>query len=263
MTLRTPAAIVAIVLMLSAVSVVAADTATSFAEDQYYILSLGPLAAEVDSIRTTAQTAGFSVIAYDGNIPQAFRAGLESPLDGANSVLSDERLLLVDGDRLFLRQIGEQFTFTVRRSETAYELVVDPHEDLPISDVLGTVLGILQPLGILGNEANVDIQAYAKDDLKGPAAPSDAAMESTLYGLRVARDWFAHAAAKQLELIGLRVEVVAEMVPDASLEATFEPYVVEDAIGLIKFSLPIDQLLPLARSAAVAYLRPPYRPSIP
>ena len=69
MTLRTPAAIVAIVLMLSAVSVVAADTATSFAEDQYYILSLGPLAAEVDSIRTTAQTAGFSVIAYDGNIP--------------------------------------------------------------------------------------------------------------------------------------------------------------------------------------------------
>ncbi len=262
MTLRVGTAVVAAVLAFASLSLTAADATTAFLQTHYYILPLGPMSVDMDSLRQAAQTAGLSVIVYDGDLAQAFRGDSTAASD-VETALSDPQLLVIDGDRFLLREIGEHFTFTVRPSDGSYELVIDPHQDQQIADALGSVLGSMQSLGILGNEVSLSIQAYAKDDLKGPTPPDDAALESTLYSLTIARDWFEYAVTKQLTLVGLRVEVVAEMVTDASLEELFLPYVVEQTDGLVKLSLPIDRLLALARSNAVGYLRTPYHPSVP
>ena len=262
MMLRSGITIALAVLLLGSLSAGAADATTSFLQTHYYLLSLGQVSADVDSVRQAAQSSGFSVIAYDGDSAQTFRG--DDPAGAtAESVLSDERLLIVDGGRFFLRESGEGFTFSVRPSENGYELVVDPQQDLPMSDVLGAVLVALQSMGILENEVNLNIQAHAKNDPKGPPPPAGVAIESTLYSLVIARDWFDFAATKALTLVGLRVEIVAEILPGASLVEPFASYVVEEVEGLTKLSLPIDLLLALARSSAVSYVRVPYHPSVP
>ena len=262
MTIRSRTVTVLAVFLLSALSVGAADATTSFLQTHYYLLSLGPAAADVESIRRTTQSSGYSVIAYDGDSVQAFRGNEPAGAD-PGAVLSDERLLVVDGDRFLLREARDGFTFSVRPAEDGYELVIDSRQDLAMSDVLGSVLGGLQSLGILGNAASLDVRAYAKDDPKGPQPPAGVAIESTLYSLLVARDWFGYAATKGLTLVGLRVEVVAELVPGASLAEPFASFAVEEAEGLAKLLLPIDQLLALGRSSAVGYVRTPYHPSVP
>lgn len=262
MILRRNIAIVFAVLLLGHMSAVATDATTTFLQSHYYILSLGQVAADADSIRHAAQSSGFSVIMYEGNSAQAFRG--DDPVGtAAEAVLTDERLLVVDSGRFLLRESGDGFTFSVRPSETGYELVIDPQQDLSIPETLGSTLVALQSMGILGAEASLDVQAFAKDDLKGPPPPPGVAIESTLYSLLLARDWLDYAATKEITLVGLRVEIVAEILPDASLAEPFVPYVVNEAEGLAKLFLPVDQLLALARSSAVGYVRVPYRPSIP
>jgi hypothetical protein len=262
MILRSGTAITLAVLLLGSVSVCATDATTGFLQTHYYLLSLGQIAADVDSVRQAAQSSGFSLVVYDGDSAQGFR-GHDPVTATAETVLSDDRLLVVDSGRFFLRQSGDGFIFSVRPTENGYELVVDPLQDLSMSDVLGSVLAVLQSMGILGNEADLNVQAYARNDLKGPPPPAGVAIESTLYSLLVARDWFDYATTKGLALVGLRVEIVAEILPGASLAEPFTSYVVEQVEGLAKLSLPIDQLLALARSSAVGYVRVPYRPSVP
>jgi len=262
MMLRRSSVVLFAVLLVGCASAMASDAATTFLQSHYYLLSLGQVAADADSIRHAAQSSGFSVIVYDGASAQAFR-GDDAAGTAAEAVLTDERLLIVDSERFLLREARDGFAFSVRPSETGYELVVDPQKDLSISEVLGSVLASLQSMGILGDEVGLDIQAFAKDDLKGPPPPADVAIESTLYRLVLARDWLDYAATKGITLVGLRVEIVAEMLPGASLAEPFAPYVVNEAAGLAKLFLPIDQLLALARSSAVGYVRVPYRPSIP
>lgn len=262
MTSRCGTAIALAFLLLGTFSVVAADATTSFLQTHYYLLSLGRVAADIESIRQAAQSSGYSVIAYSGDSVQTYR-GAETLGTDPGAVLSDERLLVVDSGRFLLRESGEGFVFAVRPVEIGYELVIDPQQDLAMSDVLGSVLIALQSMGILGNEASLDVQAYVKDDPKGPQPPAGVAIESTLYSLLVARDWFGYAASKGLSLVGLRVEVVAELVPGAALAEPFVSFVVEEAEGRAKLLLPIDQLLVLARSDAVGYVRTPYHPSVP
>jgi hypothetical protein len=259
---RSGTAIALIVLLLGSLPAGATGDTASFLPTHYYLLSLGQIAADVDSVRQAAQSSGFSVIAYNGDSAQGFRG--DDPVDAAaETVLSDERLLVVDSGRFLLRDFGDGFTFSVRPTENGYELMIDPQQELLMSDVLGSVLGALQSMGILGNEVDLTIQAYAKDDPKGPPPPSGVEIESTLYSLLIARDWFDYAATKGLSLVGLRVEVVAETLAGASLAEPFSSHVVEEVEGLAKLSLPIDQLLALARSSAVGYVRVPYRPSVP
>ena len=260
--LRSGTAIAVAMILLGSLPAAAADATTSFLQNHYYLLSLGQVATDVDSVRQAAQSSGFSVIAYDGDSAQVFQG--DDPVSAtAESVLSDEKLLVVDSGRFFLRGPGDQFTFSVRPTEDGYELVVDPQQDLPMAGVLESVLVALQSMGIVGNEVDLNVQAYAKDDPKGPPPPAGVAIESTLYSLLVARDWFDYALTKGLTLIGLRIEIVAETLPGASLAEPFSSYVIEEVEGLAKLSLPIDQLLALARSSAAGYVRVPYHPSVP
>ncbi|MCK5246910.1 hypothetical protein KAR02_08430 [Candidatus Bipolaricaulota bacterium] len=239
-----------------------ANVPTSFAATHYYILSLGEMPVDLSALIQTTQSAGYSIIQYDGDTATVYRGGEAVDMD-ATTVLADEYVLLVDGSRFYLREIGEAYAFTVRPAEVGYELVINPQQELSINDTLASILTALQQIGILGNEVNLEFASFAKADLKGPAAPTGVFIESTLYGLMVAEDWFVYAAAKGFTQVGLRVEIVAEKVPGGVLDAEFIDYVVEETESLVKLLLPIDKLLVLAKSSSIGYVRIAYQPAVP
>jgi hypothetical protein len=214
---------------------------------------------DLPALIQTTQSSGYSVIDYGA--PVSGESGVDS--GRAVSVLEGAAFLLVDHDRFYLREVGETYTFTVRASELGYELVINPQQDLSVNDALGSILMALQQLGILGSEVNLDFASFAKADLKGPASPAGAPMDSTLYGLVVSEDWFAYAASKLITQAGLRVEVVAEKIPGGVLSSEFSDYVVEETDLLVKLLLPIDELLTLAKSSSIGYVRIAYQPLIP
>jgi hypothetical protein len=239
-----------------------ADVPATFASTHYYILSLGGMSVDLTALQQTAQSAGYTIIQYDGDEAFAYRAGEAAAVDTVVA-LADSTLLLVDGSRFYLRETSESYNFTVRPAEIGYELVINPSQDLSVNDTLASILMGLQQIGILGNEVNLEFASFAKADLKGPAAPAGVPIDSTLYGLTIAEDWFAYAAAKGLTQVGLRVEIVAEKLPGGVLAAEFADYAVEETESLVKLLLPINELLALAKSSSIGYVRIAYQPSIP
>lgn len=239
-----------------------ADVPTSFVASHYYILSVGEISADLSALIQTTQSAGYSIVQYDGDTATIYRESEVVDIDVATA-LADEHVLVVDGNRFYLREIGEAYVFTVRPAEVGYELVIDPQQELSINDTLASILMALQQIGILGNEVNLEFASFAKADLKGPAAPAGVFIESTLYGLTVAEDWFAYATAKGLKQVGLRVEIIAEKVPGGVLSTEFFDYVAEETESLVKLLLPIDELLALAKSSSIGYVRIAYQPTIP
>jgi hypothetical protein len=115
---------------------------------------------------------------------------------------------------------------------------------------------------------DVDVDGYrtfARSALKGPAAPQDLAakLDYALYGLGVAEDWFAYASQKGLALLGLRIEVVVEKTPGGILPATFSADMISETNTVASLVVPVDQLVSLARSTGVGYVRLPYVPVVP
>jgi hypothetical protein len=242
-----------VVLLSVSMGLAAQEVPTSFSPSHYYILALGGVSMDLPSLAQATQSSGYSVVQFDGNVPDGdLEAALEAP-----------SMLLIDAGRFYLRQIDSAYTFAVRPSDTGYELVVSPNEQLPITDVLGSILLSLQGIGILGNDVNLDYSAYSKADLKGPASPEGVYIDSTLYGLTVSEDWFDYATAHALTMVGLRIEVVAEILPGHALDSAFSPYMTEETSTLAKLLLPIDELLALATSESVGYVRTAYQPAVP
>ena len=239
-----------------------ADVPTSFSSTHYYILSLGEMPIDLSILIQTTQSAGYSVIQYDGNTALVSR-GSEAAAVDVGTALADESVLVVDSDRFYLRETSASYVFTVRPAEIGYELVINPSQELSINDTLASILIGLQQIGILGNEVNLEFASFAKADLKGPAAPAGVFIDSMLYGLTVAEDWFAYATAEGLTQVGLRVEIVAEKVPGGVLGAEFTDYAIEETDSLAKLLLPIDELLALAKSTSIGYVRTAYQPAVP
>lgn len=252
--LRRTLTIILTFLMLAACFAVAQDDpAATLAASHYYIFSLGEMSVDTAALVGATQSSGYAVIRYVDDVPDG----------NLQTTLSMQKFLLVDGDRAYLRQAEDAYEFTVRPSAAGYELVVNPSEDVILTDALGAILVTLQNIDMVGNEVNLEYEAFSKADLKGPAAPEGVFLESTLYGLMVAEDWFAYASSHGLTLVGLRVEVVAEKLPGAALESPFSPFVTEESASLAKLLLPIDQLTALASSPSVGYVRTAYQPAVP
>ncbi len=250
---RTTIYVFALLILTLACLAQAQDLPTTLSSTHYYIFSLGEMSVDVTTLAETTQSTGHVVVRFVDDEP-----------DGELAVaLSAPAFLLIDNDRFYLRQTGQAYTFTVRPSVSGYELVVNPTEELALTDVLGSILLSLQDTGIVGNDVNLEYTAFSKADLKGPAAPEGVFLESTLYGLMVAEDWFAYASTHGLTVVGLRVEVVAEKLPGAALESTFSVYAIEETESLAKLLLPIDRLIALAGSASVGYVRTAYQPAVP
>jgi len=261
---KTIALIASLTVLLMGVSMTSLGSGelSGFVETEYYILSLGGLTVDVASVVDTAQTNGFTVIRYDGGTATAYRGKTETT-EPLSELEKSNKLLIVDNERIYLRVKDDAYTYTVRPSASGYELVIDPQQTLPIVETLTSILTALQGMGLVGTEVDLGFHAFSKSDLKGPMPPEGARIDSDLYWLTVAEDWFAFAATKGLSLTGLRVEVVAEKLPGGSIPTEFSAYVLSETETAAKLLLPIDTLVRLAESAGVGLVRPPYRPAAP
>ncbi len=226
----------------------------------YYLFSIGTIDLPIPSLVQSAQAKGFTVIVRDGQAVTAYR-GTVSTQESEEALLAASSLLYVDGAAFLLRVKGDAIDFTVRPGEAGYALVLDPHDDLPQGQTLATVLASLQDLGIVGSEVGLtSFAAFSKVTQKDPAPPEGVAIDSSLYALSVAPDWFSYAKAKGLTRVGLRVEVVAEKLPGGTIPEAYTAYVESETDALAKLLLPIEKLVGLARSSDIGYVRPPYQP---
>lgn len=242
---------------------ISGQTATDFVQSHYYLLSMGEVIVDTDALIQTLQEQDFTVVTYDGDAANVYR-GTELASDvSVQGALADEAVLIVDADRFYLRKADSQFTYAVRPAVGGYELVVSPTLDVAISDALASILLLLQQMGVLGNSVDLEFAAFAKNDLKGPPPPAGASIDSILYRLVIAEDWFAFAAANSLSLTGLRLDVVAEKIPGGGIPEGFEAYAYEETEQLAKLLVPVDRLVALASAEPIGYVRPPYQPAVP
>jgi len=256
----------AALVLAAALSISALGDGISLDTQSYYSFAVQGVTVDVQTLSAEATANGYAVLAFSDNTVAVIH-GSDSPADTVGSMLlSADRLLVLDGDRFYLRTHDAAMTYALRPAESGLELVVSPAAPLPLLDALTTVFVELQDIGIVGMD--IDLASYrtvTRNPLKGPAEPQDlsARLDYTLYGLVVAEDWFAYAAQKGIALLGLRLEVVVEKIPGAPLPAAFAADVVSETEGLARLVVAVDQLAALARSAGVGYVRLPYVPVAP
>ncbi len=229
---------------------------------QYYIFPMGDVVVEVQSLSQAAQAAEYAVITYSGNTIVALQ-GTSPATENIESLLASPSLLVLDGQRFYLHAEGPMLAYTMRPAAGGIELVVSPSEEIGTVDALTSILVELEGLGIQSSDIDLSCMAFPKESLKGPAVPEGVALDSVLYGLVVAEDWFQYASMKGLTLLGLSIEIVAEKIPGGTLPEAFASYVDSETEQLARLILPIDQLVPLAKLESIGYVRLPYRPVAP
>ena len=235
-----------------------AVSGTQLIQTDYYLISIGTIDTPIESLIQTAQGKGFSVAGSYGGEPLGGDPLTEDPEEALQAVPS---LLYVDESWFLLRVTGEDFDYTVRPAVEGYELVLVPHKDLPQAETIYSIISSLQGMGIVGSEVDMGLpEQYAKESEKGPLPPEGVAIDSSLYGLSVAANWFAEASRLGIDRVGLRVEVVAEKLPGGAIPEAFIPFIESESGELAKLLLPIWQLTELARSSSIGYVRGPYRP---
>jgi hypothetical protein len=232
----------------------------------YYSFSVGNIAVGIQTLSVAATEAGFDVLAYSDNTVSVLHSTQTASGNVQQVLLSSDRLLVVDGDRFYLRVNSAPLSYALRPASVGVELIVSPKGSIDLFEALTSVLVELQDVGIAGMDVDLDgYRAFTRSALKGPAAPQDLAakLDYALYGLMVAEDWFAYASQKGLALLGLHIEVVVEKVPGGTLPATLSADIVSETITMASLVVPVDQLVSLARSTGVGYVRLPYIPVAP
>lgn len=262
MTRRSSILMLAALILTASAVLTAQGVPTVFSSSEYHILSLGQISPDLPAVIQTAQSAGYTLVTYDGDAVSVDRDPLDSGAS-LSTILGDPLLLIVDTGRLYLTCRRDQYSYTVRPADAGYELVLRPHATLPVQETLTDVLMELQALGAVGSEVDLRFASFPRNEMKGPLPPEGVAIESPLYQLTVAEDWFRFAADNDLTQVGLRVSVVAEILPGESLDSSFASFVEQEGDTLVRLLLPIDRLLALARSAAVGYVRTPRQPFVP
>ncbi len=233
---------------------------TTLFSQNYYLISIGAVNVQISTLVQTAQSNGYAIIVRSGDEVKRYRG--DKPTDESEATLiACEHLLYVDDGQFLLRVNGEDYDYTVRPGgDQNYSLVIVPHRDLPLVDTLTKVMSSLQRLGIVGSEVNMEFKSFPQKAEKSPAPPEGVAIDSGLYALQVAPDWFTAASAAGIKRVGLRVEVIAEKLPGGQIPEEFRQYIESETDSLAKLLLPISDLVALAKSPAIGYLRPPYRP---
>ena len=233
-----------------------------FTQTNYYLIPIGGVRTPIATLTETAKGKGFTVIVRDDQTT-AYR-GTEPTEEPEATLLQATEFLYVDNERFLLSIAGMDFDYIVRPYETGYALLVVPHRDLPQAETLIAVLNSLSQMGIVGAEVELQgITDFQKMPGKLPAPSEDVAMDTALYALSIAADWFAFATTQHLTRVGLNVEVVAEKLPGGTLSPTFQSYVIDESENFAKLLLPIHFLVDLARTPSVGYVRPPYQPAVP
>ena len=256
----------AILALVAALAVAAAGGAVTLDPQMYYCFSVGNLAVGIQTLSVAAADGGFDVLAYSDNTVSVLHGTQTASGNVQQVLLSSDRLLVVDGDRFYLRVNGATLSYAIRPASLGLELIISPKGSIDLFEALTSVLVELQDVGIAGMDVDVDAyRTFTRNALKGPAAPQDLAakLDYALYGLGVAEDWFAYASQKGLALLGLHIEVVVEKIPGGTLPATFSADMISETSTVASLVVPVDQLVSLARSTGVGYVRLPYVPVVP
>jgi hypothetical protein len=172
--------------------------------------------------------------------------------------------LYVDGALYWIRLDEAKFRLNLRpaaaaqSSTSSYELIVSPKVDLGSQD-LSALLTELAPFGVAPTQtSSLSFEVLAVPSK--PQPPAGARLDSTLYGLMVAPDWYDYAAAHGIDLSGLRARVIIELVTPRTLPQLPNLLVEARSDNLIRALVPIQQLLTLADDPAVAFVRLPNKP---
>ena len=256
----------AVLALVVALAVAATGGAVTLDPQTYYCFSVGNLAVGIQTLSVAAAEGGFDVLAYSDNTVSVLHAAQTAPGNVQQVLLSSDHLLVVDGDRYYLRVNGATISYAIRPASLGLELIVSSKGSIDLFEALTSVLVELQDVGIVGMDVDLDgYRTFARNALKGPAAPQDLAakLDYVLYGLVVSEDWFAYASQKGLALLGLRIEVVVEKIPGGTLPATFSADMISETNTAASLVVPVDQLASLARSTDVGYVRLPYVPVVP
>jgi len=246
-------------LVTLAVSVRGVGTESTLLESHYYLVSIGSPTSSIQALIERSQDEGFAIVVH-GDDPVTTYRGSEPSVEPEAALLSAPMLLVVDGERFLLRVRETTFTYEMRPGSTGYDLVLVPGEELPTAETLQSVLLALQERGLIGSSLEMTFRSYPKNPEKPPLPPQGVAIDSALYALEVAADWFATAPIAGVSLDGLSAEVVVEKLPGMEIPAAFASMVISETDELAKLLVPIHDLTELARSPSVGYLRAPYRP---
>jgi hypothetical protein len=256
----------AVLALVATLAVAAAGGAVTLDPQTYYCFSVGNLAVGIQTLSVAAAEGGFDVLAYSDNTVSVLHGTQTASGNVQQILLSSAHLLVVDGDRFYLRVNGATISYAIRPANSGLELIVSPKAEIDLVEALTSVLVELQDVGIVGMDLDLDgYRAVTRNALKGPAAPPDLAakLDYVLYELGIAEDWFTYASQKGLALLGLHIEVVVEKVPGGTLPAAFSADVLSQTSTVASLVVPVDQLASLARSIGVGYVRLPYVPVAP
>ncbi len=264
--MRTRFGVALLILVAAAVGalpVVAVCVPTVFAPDDYYVIPVGEIEIATAASIESAKQRDYAIVIQEAEGPATWRGATRTE-EEESLFLQEPALMYVDGESLLVRVQTASYGFVLRPSEEGYELVVTPSETVEAGNTLVEILLELSEIGIApGSISLSDAVQYSVTDLKGPPPPEGAALESSLYQLVIAADWFATASASGIQRTGLRVSVIAERVIGEAIPESYRVFVVEETEQLAELLLPIQHLVPLARSASVTYVRMPYQPIVP
>lgn len=236
---------------------------------RFYRVVLSSIESDLAKIIKLAKQAGFSVRIAQGTTVTYF-LGTQPCLD-CTPENERERLafphLFVDGELLWLRAEGLLSRYNLRPSpQEGYELIIAPTTTVSASAILDEIGLKLTQLAIVSNPTlPVTVEELTVvPGVKPPKPPEGVRLDSVLYALMLMPDWYEFAPQNKLELWGLRVRVIIELVsPEAQLAPTHNIIIeARSPSGLMRVLVPIHQLMRLASDPAVKLVRPPYQPGL-
>ncbi|MCX8103652.1 MAG: hypothetical protein N3E42_04340 [Candidatus Bipolaricaulota bacterium] len=236
---------------------------------KFYRVVLPSIESDLGKIIESAKQAGFSVRIAQGTTVTYF-LGAQPCLD-CTPENERERFpfphLFVDGTLLWLRAEELLSQYNLRPSSgEGYELIVAPKTTVSASAILNEIGRRLVQLAVVSDP----VLPLAIEEMtvvpgvKPPKPPQGVRLDSVLYALMLMPDWYEFAPQNKLELWGLRVRVIVELVSPEAHVTQVHNLIVEarSPSGLMRVLVPIHQLVTLASDPAVKLVRPPYQPGL-
>ena len=236
---------------------------------KFYRIVIPSIGSDLEKIIESAKQSGFSVRIAQGTAVKYFLG--TQPCPDCTPENEREKLtfphLFVDGDLLWLRAEGLLSKYNLRPAQTnSYELIVAPKTTVSASAILDEIGLRLTELSILSNPTlPLTIEELTVvPGVKPPKPPEGVRLDSVLYALMLMPDWYEFAPQQKLELWGLRVRVIVELVsPEAQLAPTHNIIIeARSPSGLMRVLVLIHQLARLASDPAVKLVRPPAQPGL-
>lgn len=245
---------------------VGGSNASELLAGQSYRATLPPTATDIVHVVMAAQDLDYWIRIQQG-LDVTYLKGKSpcSACDPTNeSIFFQMPQLYVDGPLYWIRLDEPKYRLNLRpavegeNAAAPYELILSPKVDLG-NDDLQALLTELAPFGVAPTQTSaLSFETIAVPSK--PQPPSDARLDSTLYGLMIAPDWRDYAAGHGIDLAGLRARVIIELTSPGAVPQATDLLIEARSDTLIRALVPIEQLLALARDPAISMVRLPNRP---